>query len=657
MPRTYINSMTNRFEFINITVFSLGAIGLICCCGCYHEVASRSLSDPSRDAPAEKASAVVELPEPTLAEIETEGWDDAYRQSRQQLEQQIDNPLEDGWPTEVLQEEAKQQLKKLGKFLAEDGKLHQSKAGRSKDSLQGLLTKDFVCEPLRPNRLETVYRDATLLTRRGGAGNDSGDERDTQLRLGPNGLVAAFEAMLSGLENRSDVHIAFKVFRIKQEEEGRFETIQYITLTGLNDGNGFEQNSTWRIQWRKPSSQEPPKLARIELEAYEETVMSAGGESLFRECTESVLTKEKFLNDEGLLRGVNHWIERLDRQMSPDFFGHQGVAVADVNGDGLDDVYLCQGGGLPNRLFVQNPDGTVTDRAAEAGVDFNDTSSSSLLVDLDNDGDQDMILCSRSGPATVFLENDGDGNFEIAKIIRGLDYFSPTAADFDADGDLDIYLCCYFNQDGDIEQFPLPMPFYDANNGGANALLRNDGNWQLTDVTKEVGLDVDNRRFSFAASWEDYDRDGDPDLYIANDYGRNNLYRNEGGTFVNAAAETNTEDYNFGMSVSWADYNRDGWMDIYISNMFSGAGNRIVSKDQFRPGIPDEIRNRFQRMARGNTLFENNGDGTFREVSVEAGVTIGRWAWGSNFVDINNDGWEDLVVANGYVTSENTQDL
>jgi hypothetical protein len=91
--------------------------------------------------------------------------------------------------------------------------------------------------------------------------------------------------------------------------------------------------------------------------------------------------------------------------------------------------------------------------------------------------------------------------------------------------------------------------------------------------------------------------------------------------------------------------------------MFSAAGNRITYQRQFRPEVASAIRSQFQRHARGNTLFESTGDGHFRDVSDAAGVTMGRWAWGSRFVDLNNDGWDDLVVANGFITAEDTNDL
>ena len=105
------------------------------------------------------------------------------------------------------------------------------------------------------------------------------------------------------------------------------------------------------------------------------------------------------------------------------------------------------------------------------------------------------------------------------------------------------------------------------------------------------------------------------------------------------------------MSVSWGEYDLDGRMDLYVSNMFSSAGNRITTQSQFKPTINSETRSRFKRFARGNTLFKNVQEG-FKDYSQKAEVTMGRWAWGSKFMDFNNDGWEDIVIANGYLSSD-----
>jgi hypothetical protein len=351
--------------------------------------------------------------------------------------------------------------------------------------------------------------------------------------------------------------------------------------------------------------------------------------------------------------------------------GKPGVALGDVNGDGLDDLFLCQEWGLPNRLFIQNPDGTLRDTSVEAGVDWLHESRSALLVDLDNDGDQDLAVAMRS--AIVLAANDGKGNFVVRKVLEvNRDTTSLSAVDYDRDGRLDLYVCVY-GEDSmtgssggvGIGGGSGTFVYHDANDGGANHLFRNqieaDDQWQFVDVTKETGLDVNNHRWSLASAWEDFDNDGDQDLYVANDYGRNNLYRNDAQKdgpprFVDIAASAGVEDSASGMSVTWADYDRDGQMDVYVSNMFSAAGNRITFQEQFKTDATAEVKSRLQRFARGNTLLKNTG-GTFTDTSEIAGVTMGRWAWGSNFFDINNDGWEDLVVANGFITTDDTSDL
>ena len=144
---------------------------------------------------------------------------------------------------------------------------------------------------------------------------------------------------------------------------------------------------------------------------------------------------------------------------------------------------------------------------------------------------------------------------------------------------------------------------------------------------------------------------------MANDYGRNNLYRNEGGRFRDVAAAAGVEDIASGMSASWGDYNRDGRMDLYVGNMFSAAGGRVAYQRKFHPGAAAETKSALRRLARGNSLFAGAADGVFRDVSLQAGAMMGRWAWSSLFVDLNGDGWEDLLVANGYLTGTSKDDL
>jgi hypothetical protein len=331
--------------------------------------------------------------------------------------------------------------------------------------------------------------------------------------------------------------------------------------------------------------------------------------------------------------------------------GHQGLAIGDANGDGFDDVYACQPGGLPNLLFLRRPDGTATDASRGSGTDFLEETRGALFCDLDDDGDQDLVVQTISH--AIILENDGAAAFSLRHIARTPLATSLAAADYDDDGHLDLYVCCYAPPG---KEKP-PVPYHDANNGHANFLLRNVGNLQFEDVTVAVGLDRNNRRYSFAAAWEDYDDDGDQDIYVANDFGRNNLYRNDSGTFTDVAALAGVEDISAGMGVSWSDYDADGDMDIYVSNMHSNAGGRVAYQSRFQSRADDDTRRAFRRHARGNSLFSNNGDGTFSDVSEDEAVTMGRWAWGAIFADLNNDGLDDILVPNGFITNEDTKDL
>ena len=343
--------------------------------------------------------------------------------------------------------------------------------------------------------------------------------------------------------------------------------------------------------------------------------------------------------------------------------GWQGIAIGDVNNDGLEDVYVCQNNGLPNRLLIQQPDGTVRDVSAAAGVDILDLSRSALLIDLDNDGDQDLALLT-AGELIVF-SNEGQLRFkQRVKQSVPATAFSMAAADYDADADLDIYVCgrIPISQFTNEKFLGFPVPYHDANNGGANSLWRNDppdadGNWRLTNVTAGTGLDVNNRRYAYAASWEDFDNDGDLDLYIANDFGRNSLFRNDGGRFRDIAPQAQVEDVAAGMSITWGDYNNDGLMDAYVSNMFSSAGNRVAYQRDFRSERNKEDLAHYRHHARGNTLFQNAGDERFYDVTLKAGVSMGRWAWCAKFFDLNNDGWEDLLVTNGFISSSKPDDL
>ncbi|HBO51318.1 MAG TPA: hypothetical protein DD471_04980 [Planctomycetes bacterium] len=547
----------------------------------------------------------------------------------------------DGWDTEVFSARAQGTLKALALLL-------DSPPGKGPEA--GLLADDFQCSTLRPVELEETFRDQHFIVRRGNK------TKSPAQRKGRAGLEKTFGELLAAFEGSSDRHSKLKLFEVETSGKDSARTRTYFQLSGRFSKGRFQVKATWRSAWKRKG--EKWLLQELAAETYEETLSLGGEKPLFDDCTSSLLSTSSAFTSQ-LLPGLDHWMGRIELGMGIDIGGWQGLAVGDINGDGRDDLYVCQPGGLPNRLFVQNADGSVTERSAELGVDWLESTHGALFADLDNDGDQDLLAGLE--PGVMVHENDGKGHFtpKAAKLLPAALPYSLAAADYDLDGDIDIYVCCYNRRKGANRHlvFARPVPYHDANNGGRNVLLRNDGSWRFSHATVRAGLDVKNRRFSYAAAWEDFDNDGDQDLYVANDFGRNNLYRNDSGRFTDITAAAGAEDISPGMSSCWGDYDNDGWMDLYVSNMFSSAGNRITSQGRFHQGASDKTRAEFRRHARGNTLLKNLGNGRFNDVSGEAGISIGRWAWGSKFADLNNDGWEDLLVTNGFITQQDTGDL
>ena len=552
------------------------------------------------------------------------------------------------WESEVFSDAADKQLKALGQLLDGSSPLDAAHVSKIVDS-------DYEGGPLRPKALTTAFEDSSLLVRKAlpARGPAAADGLTYRAR---SGFVEALKELLSTMGDAREVRSKFKLFRIQLAENEASSDV-YFELNGRADRGMIQQRAVWKCEWHRPSG-EPPLLASITVSSFEEATGKSSGDGLFSDCTSAVLGINSSYRKQ-FLHSTDHWLDRVEVRYGIDPSAWQGIALGDVNGDELEDIYICQPGGLPNRLFVQDADGTARDVSSSAGIDWLDHTHAALFVDLDNDADQDLVLSQKAG--VLFASNDGLGKFsvETIKLIPQASPYALSAADFDSDGDLDVYACCYsMRGNADKRDFlQRPVPYHDANNGGRNVMFRNDGQWRFRDATKSVGLSQNNRRYSFAASWDDFDNDGDLDLYVANDYGRNNLFENNEGHFIDVAAQAGVEDIAAGMSVSWGDYNNDGWMDIYVSNMFSSAGNRIAYQRRFHEHSQDAVRAELQRHARGNTLFQNQGDGTFLDVSERAGVTMGRWAWGSVFADLNNDGFEDLVVANGFVTQEDTGDL
>ncbi len=334
--------------------------------------------------------------------------------------------------------------------------------------------------------------------------------------------------------------------------------------------------------------------------------------------------------------------------------GMLGMALGDVDGNGLDDLYISTISGFPNRLLLHQPDGSVIDGAAAAGVDILDTTRGCLMVDLDGDDDLDLCI-TRQGDLVIYW-NDGTGKFSDPRLLDGpgdSPIYSICSADADLDGDLDLFCCRYrLGRGAEI----VPTPFHDAANGVANLYWRNDGDRSFTSAGEETGLVSSDTRYSFIGLWEDFNDDNLIDLYVINDFGPNNLYINTGSGFEDRAAEMGILDASTGMGISGADIDLDGDLDFYVTNIFSAPGLRAINEPDYRGG--DEATRELHRaLADGMSLYVQDTPGKFVEAAASAGVDHGGWAWGAIFYDWNLDGYPDIYVPNGFISYENETDV
>ncbi len=435
-------------------------------------------------------------------------------------------------------------------------------------------------------------------------------------------------------------------------------TIRYDIVGAGTRAYRVQHVGEWEMRWRAQRAAGRADWRVVEWRTTSH-VTSRARAPIFTEITDRALGSNASFRDQ-LSIDLDAWMATFDSVLTRDSNGHHGVSVGDVDGDGLDDLYIAQPAGLPNRLYRNRGDSTFEDITDQAGVGVLDDTAQSLFADVDNDGDEDLVLSTAVQPM-LFL-NDGHGRFtpvpdafRLARPPQGV-LTSIAMADYDRDGFLDLYLCVYSYFFGAGEdKAGTPAPYYDARNGPPAILFRNDGHGHFVDVTEEAGLKGGNDRYHFAAAWGDYDDDGWPDLLVANDFGTKNLYRNLGRrngvvTFEDVAAAAGVLDYGAGMSAAFVDYDNDGRLDIYTGNMWSAPGQRVTAASSFMPDATPDVRARYRRHVRGNSLLRNLGDGRFEDKTLDARANIGRWAWSSDAFDFDRDGWDDLYIVNGMLT-------
>ncbi len=331
-------------------------------------------------------------------------------------------------------------------------------------------------------------------------------------------------------------------------------------------------------------------------------------------------------------------------------FAAHGAAAGDVNGDGLLD--LAASGVEQNYLYINEGDGRFRDLSEESLVRYAPVGTGTLFLDYDNDGDQDLFFAAIGNQ--ILLENrwipDGEIRFwdvsETANVAVEAIGFSAVAADVNGDGYQDIYVASY-NRYGEV----MPNAWHRATNGTRNLLFLNRGDG--TFLESAAGWGVDDSRWTYAAAFVDIDTDGDQDLYVANDFGENALYRNDGDRFSEVADAWGVVDPGFGMGISFGDYDNDGDLDLHVTTMSSTAGARILGRLYPEESADGRFLN---KLAAGNSLYENDGRGHFEEVAARSGIFPAGWAFGGGFVDFDNDGWEDLYTPNGFISGKSMKD-
>jgi hypothetical protein len=364
---------------------------------------------------------------------------------------------------------------------------------------------------------------------------------------------------------------------------------------------------------------------------------------------DSMVANTDLFSEVAVPAGVGTTLPSFGTPENSGFVWH-GAAAADFNNDGWIDLFAT--GANRNFLYLNDKKGGFRDASEEAGVKITASGTAPLVFDYDNDGDSDVFISSVG--QQILLENTlkqtGKLEFNDVSLESGVAKdaigFSAVAGDVNGDGRLDVYVTSY-NRYGQI----TPDSWFRATNGTPNLLFINQGNGTFIEEAEKWG--VNDKRWSYAAEFADINADGKIDLYLANDFGEKALYINKGNRFVDEAAERGVLDPGNGMGVSFGDYNNDGRLDIHASNMSSTAGNRILTRLFPNSSAKDNV---LKKLASGNNLFENQGDGKFKDVTAEVGGFSGGWAWGGGFIDFDNDGWEDIYTPNGFISGKSMKD-
>ncbi len=462
------------------------------------------------------------------------------------------------------------------------------------------------------------------------------------------GLAKQWEAFLSNFSEIEDVR--FKLRASNFDETGRTaKSLVYFFIIG--------RNAQGQRTWVRVTADTIFTLSKDSQEicGIKNSLSKEDGHWLITEFSinpiNSLSATTELFSEVAESAGLGAKIPAYGEPGNTGFIWH-GAASADFNNDGWMDLFVTASD--RNYLYLNDGKGKFNDASESAGLQYLASGAGPLALDFDNDGDVDIFIATVG--KQILFENrskqDGKLEFRDVSLEAGVGIaseaygFSATAADINGDGLPDIYVSSY-NQYGAI----MPDSWFRAMNGTPNLLFINHGNGKFKEDAKKWG--IADRRWSYAAIFGDVNGDNKQDLFVANDFGEKALYINKGDHFEDEAKERGVLDPGNGMGAMFGDYNNDGLLDLHATNMSSTAGNRILNR--LFP-TQNSGNNVLKKLAAGNDLFENLGNGFYKDVTADVGGLSGQWAWGGGFIDFDNDGWEDLYTPNGFISGKSMAD-
>ena len=382
---------------------------------------------------------------------------------------------------------------------------------------------------------------------------------------------------------------------------------------------------------------------------------------LFFRCSDR--SEKLFIAADSTMTGI-HFSNRITIGDSLTLNGYEyiynggGVAVGDINNDGLQDIYFT-GNMVSSKLYLNKGHLNFEDITESAKVGTSTWANGVTMVDINQDGFKDIYVSvggtghtPEKNRANLLFVNNGDETFtELAEQYGLADEgygIQSTFFDYDKDGDLDMYLLrnSFVSYSRNI---PKPKAIH-GEGASTDKLFRNNGDLTFTDVSAEAGIQIEG--FGLGVTVSDINEDGYPDVYVSNDFITNDLIwiNNKNGTFTNRASQYLKHQTFNGMGNDVADYNNDGDVDIVVLDMLPEDNKRWKltprgsSYDEFQNGLNAGYEHQYVR----NTLQLNNGNETFSEIGQLAGIEATEWSWSALFADFDNDGWKDLFISNGY---------